>query len=95
MSYELADGSMSTDYKIGDKFTHEDGHDIFVFIKDDGTLNPWFRREGKGADNARHWEYPRHWENLTPVKSTKHTDLIKSIRETVQYLERTIQELEA
>ena len=89
MSYRLADGSLSTDYKIGDKFRHGCGHDIFVFIRDDGTLNPWFRREGEGADNAR------HWEDLTPVKTTNHSALIKSIRETMQYLERTIRELEA
>ena len=83
MSYRLADGSMSIDYKIGDKFRHGCGHDIFVFIRDDG------RREGEGVDNAR------QWENLTPVKKTNHSALIKSIRETMQYLERTIQELEA
>ena len=89
MSYELADGSMSTDYKIGDEFHCRNDSVIFVFTEDDGTLNPWFKREGTGD------EYARHWEDLTPVKPTKHTDLIKSIRETMQYLERTIQELES
>ena len=89
MSYELADGSMSTDYKIGDEFTHEYEHGIFVFIRNDGTLNPWFKKVDRLKD------YARHWEDLTPVKTDKHTDLIKSIRETVRYLERTIQELES
>lgn len=89
MSYRLADGSMSPDYEIGDEFTYVCGHDIFIFIRDDGTLKPWFKTKSTGKYVAF------HWRNLNPVKTTKHTDLIKSIRSTVQYLERTIQELES
>ena len=89
MSHKLADGSLSTDYKVGDKFTHEREPDIFVFIRNDGTVNPWFKKEDDDE------EYARHWDDLTPVKTTKHSTLIKSIRETMQYLERTIQELES
>ena len=88
MSYRLADGSMSTDYKIGDEFIRSERGSVFL-EQDDGTRAPWFKTKSTGKYIAV------HWENLNPVKTTKHTDLIKSIRSTVQYLERTIQELES
>jgi hypothetical protein len=86
MSYELADGSKSTDYKIGDEFTHENG-DRATFSKDDGTGNPWFTDRG----------YPKwtiSWCFLTPVKTKKHASVINQLRETIKQLEATIQELE-
>ena len=88
MSYRLADGSMSTDYKIGDEFTRSERGSVFL-EQDDRTPAPWFKTKSTGKYIAV------HWENLTPVKKTKHTALIKSIRETMQYLERTIRELES
>jgi hypothetical protein len=87
MSYTLADGSKSTDYKIGDEFNYEGR--TFTLVEDDGTDIPWFRE----SMETRH--YPIDWASLTPVKEKKHSTLIKSIRETIQYLERTIQELES
>jgi hypothetical protein len=90
MSYRLADGSMSTDYKIGDEFTHRlCGDEVFELVSEDGSRNPYFNGQGW------HDNFPRHWSSLTPVKAKKHATLIKSIRETIQYLERTIQELES
>lgn len=61
MSYRLADGSMSTDYKIGDKFTHKCHNGVFKFIKDDGTHNPWFERKNISKEASS-------WYFLTPVK---------------------------
>jgi hypothetical protein len=86
MSYRLADGSWSTDYKIGDKFTHRGGG-LATLAEDDGSSNPWFN-----TDFGSH--YPRHWFSLTPVKTKKPTDLINQLRETIKQLEATIQELE-
>jgi hypothetical protein len=87
MSYRLADGTMSTDYKIGDEFTHKLHTDIFEFIKDDCTENPWFRSEEKGRT-------PNSWCFLTPVKPNKDTILINQLRETIKQLEATIKEME-
>tara|TARA_R110000787_G_scaffold257205_1_gene362411 strand:+ start:314 stop:592 length:279 start_codon:yes stop_codon:yes gene_type:complete len=91
MSYKLADGSLSTDYKIGDEFTHKCGHDIFVFIEDDGTRCPWFKSE-ETHRNAR------HWSSLTPVKATKKankkTKAIKRLRKKIKQWKAIIKELE-
>jgi hypothetical protein len=87
MSYTLADGSLSTDYKIGDEF-HYEGR-TFTLVKDDGTDIPWFH------ESIEEGRYPIDWASLTHVKPSSHSTLIKSIRETIQYLERTIQELES
>jgi hypothetical protein len=88
MSYELADGSMSTDYKIGDEFTHEREGRIFRLGEEDGTRNPWFTDRDGGN------RYARHWEDLTPVL-TKQGILINQIRETIKQLKATIKELES
>jgi hypothetical protein len=90
MSYKLADGSCSTDYKIGDKFTHRDAVEgsIYELREDDGTQNPWFEVEGCQGKG------PRHWEDLTPVEAKKHASTINQLRETIKQLEATIQELE-
>jgi hypothetical protein len=82
MSYRLADGSWSTDYKIGDKFTHRGGG-LATLAEDDGSSNPWFN-----TDFGSH--YPRHWSSLTPVKAKN----INQLGETIKQLEATIQELE-
>jgi hypothetical protein len=84
MSYILADGSLSTDYKIGDKFTHKLHGGIYKFITDDGTENPWFKRDN-GCRHANNWRF------FTPVKPTA---LINQLRETIKQLEATIQEIE-
>jgi hypothetical protein len=87
MSYKLADGSMSTDYKIGDKFTHKYEHGIYIFIEDDGTKNPWFKSEELSREAS-------NWKFLTPVKTKQHASVINQLRSTIQYLERTLEELE-
>jgi hypothetical protein len=84
MSYELADGSMSTDYKIGDKFTHKHRYSA-IFSRNDGTGNPWFTTD---RDNG---EWAINWCFLTPVKPTA---LINQLRKTIKQLEATIQVLE-
>jgi hypothetical protein len=87
MSYELADGSMSTDYKIGDEFTHYEKRGLFKFEEADGSSCPWF----EDMDERRSAE---SWCYLTPVKASKHSTLINQLRETIKQLEATIQELE-
>tara|TARA_R110000744_G_scaffold315708_1_gene422529 strand:- start:442 stop:720 length:279 start_codon:yes stop_codon:yes gene_type:complete len=92
MSYELADGSMSTDYKVGDKFTHKYERGVFIFVEDDGTLNPWFKSEEIHREVSQ-------WRFLTPVKSTKKsnkkTKAIKRALKKIKQLEVIIKELES
>lgn len=89
MSYKLADGSMSTDYKVGDKFMLDTNHvRIFVFTKDDDTTYPWFREAGYNRDHVM------YWDELTPVKEGRVSTIINQLRETVKQLEATIKELE-
>jgi hypothetical protein len=83
--YKLADGSMSTDYKIGDKFTHRNG-DSAIFTRDDGEENPWF--------TTNSGQLAISWCFLTPVNTKNHASTIDQLRSTIQYLERTIEELE-
>jgi hypothetical protein len=87
MSYELADGSMSTDYKIGDEFTHYEKRGLFKFEAADGSSCPWFR----DMDERRSAE---SWCYLTPVKAKKET-LINQLHETIRQLKATIAELES
>ena len=90
MSYKLADGSNSTDYKIGDEFRlYINLARIFVFTQDDDTDHPWFREAGDDYDHAR------YWEDLTPVKEKKNASLVNQLRSTIRYLEHTIKELES
>ena len=89
MGYKLADDSLSTDYKIGDEFQFRNTNVIFVFTEEDNTECPWFKELGWGIKRAK------YWKDLKPVKLTKHSALIKSIRETIQYLERIIKELQS
>jgi hypothetical protein len=90
MSYKLADGSKSTDYKIGDEFRlYTNPIRVFVFTEDDDTAHPWFK---EGADCAR----PCAWLDMSPVKAKKkNASLIRQLRSTIRYLERTIAELES
>jgi len=92
MSYALADGTMSTDYKLGDRFKAVSGADegtIWTFEKDDGTSLPWFTRES----STRHRS--ERWANLVALnKGSKNTRLIKQLRKAVKELEDTIKELE-
>jgi hypothetical protein len=86
MSYRLADGSCSTDYKIGDKFEHKDGGKA-TFSRDDGTENPWFAITGQA-------EWSINWCFLTPVNTKKHANTINQLRKTIKQLEAAIKELE-
>ena len=48
MAYKLADGSLSTDYKVGDRFVVLQGGSISIgsivkLYKDDGTNAPMFK----------------------------------------------------
>jgi hypothetical protein len=87
MSYRLADGSCSTDYKIGDEFTHEHQYNA-IFTRDDGEENPWFTTDRGGGEWAINWCF------LTPVNAKKHTSTINQLRKIIKQLEATIQELE-
>jgi hypothetical protein len=89
MSYKLADGSMSTDYKIGDKFALEsDPSRTFVFTEEDDTAYPWFRAAGDDYGLAM------YWGDLTPLKAKSHASVINQLKETIRQLKATIQELE-
>jgi hypothetical protein len=69
MSYKLADGSLSTDYKVGDKFEVVSGLSnsgvsigtILEFLDDDGTPMPAFDVSGGGG-----YEVYVGWEDLVP-----------------------------
>jgi hypothetical protein len=90
MSYELADGSMSTDYKIGDEFYVIRGSDegkIAIFLEDDGSELPWFDK----GEEGRSCEL---WGNLQHFKTKKNTTLINQLHETIRQLKATIKELE-
>lgn len=64
--YELADGTLSTEYKIGDKFILNENHHVFrkgdtlELFKQDFSDCPKF----KGPVRAHHC----HWRILIPVK---------------------------
>ena len=91
MSYELADGSMSTDYQVGDVFYPEHSDRTFILTDDDGSSRPWFVE--CGTTN----EVSRNWKCLLPVKAKKkkNASLTRQLRSTIRYLERTIAELES
>ena len=68
MSYKLADGSMSSDYEIGDKFkiTQRGGifsyGEIITFTEDDETECPYFTND-KGVIHFK------MWRRLSPVET--------------------------
>ena len=72
--YKLAGNSYSTEYKIGDVFTIEEGfHDGFsignriALAKDDNTACPRFVREGCDLDTEVWKDYGYfHWSKLKP-----------------------------
>jgi hypothetical protein len=87
MSYRLADGSMSTDYEVGDDFTHYEDGQNFIFEADDGSSFPWFT-DKDGLRLAISWCY------LIAVNTMKFASTINQLRETIKQLEATIKELE-
>ena len=88
MSYELADVSMSTDYKIGDEFTRSDCGSV-ILNETNGLPTAWFRPKNTGKYLAL------HWENLKYVKTKKHASVINQLHETIRQLKATIKELES
>ena len=93
MSYELADGSMSTDYKIGDEFTSNKHTNVFILERDDGTSCPFFLVKGVAVYSSNNPAY--YWADLKPVKEKKkECTLAKQIRKTIKQLEKTLKELE-
>ena len=92
MSYELADGTMSTDYKIGDRFTSDQHKNIFTLEEDDGSNYPFFDVNGGGVYGTNNSAY--FWYNLTPIKQDNNTKLIEQLRKTIKQLKATIKELE-
>jgi hypothetical protein len=85
MSYELADGSLSTDYEIGDTFVYNDpkGEDngtfrngsVIKFLRDDKSDCPLFSLvEGKCLDNSNELRGTETsyamWKKLTKYSET-------------------------
>ena len=75
MSYRLADGSCSTDYKIGDEFTHKHRYSA-IFTRDDGewAINWCFLTPVKAK---------KHANTINQLRKT-----IKQLKATIQELER-------
>ena len=93
MSYELADGSKSTDYKIGDEFTSK--WNTFTLEEDDGTRCPFFNMHMEGEVRQGGNNVAYYWADLKPVKEKKkECTLAKQIRKTIKQLEKTLKELE-
>lgn len=77
--YQLADGSWSSEYKIGDKFVLScDGHSIFrkgvvvEFITDDQSKNPRFEK-------VKDVSYYCNWERLSKYKSETNMSKLKNV----------------
>jgi hypothetical protein len=87
MSYRLADGSCSTDYKIGDKFAHHEDREIFILALDNEGICPWFINSNEGLESIS-------WRFLTPIKAKNHACVINQLHETIRQLKATIKELE-
>jgi hypothetical protein len=90
MSYKLADGSWSTDYKIGDKFYVVEGTDkgcIATLLDDAGSDCPWFYK-GRDYRNCEVWEW------LKPCNKENIVEITNAIHETIRQLKATIKELE-
>jgi hypothetical protein len=87
MSYELADGSMSTDYKIGDEFKHVMRLGIWSLQEDDGTNMPFF-------SNTTCSRYALTWSLLIHALPKKDATLINQLHATIRQLKATIEELE-
>ena len=88
MSYRLADGSMSADYEIGDKFAHYEDREIFTLSLDNGSTCPWFMNHNEGLASIS-------WCFLTPVKTKQHSSVINQLHEAIRQLKATIKELES
>jgi hypothetical protein len=85
MSYKLADGSMSTDYKIGDKFSHAERKGIWSLQEDDGSPMPFFSTK----------KCPRHCLAWSLLVNVKPKSIINQLHETIRQLKATIKELES
>ena len=89
MSYKLADGSKSTDYKIGDAFQLKHSDRVFVLKDNDESSCPWFVECGTTK------EVSRYWGGIIPVKAKKNSTLINQLHATIRQLKATIKELES
>jgi hypothetical protein len=96
MSYKLADGSMSTDYKIGDKFVSvEEGAfpigAIVVYTEDDNSDCPWFTREGRKSEGACFWWRLKAYKEPSTEAPTK---VSTEVSTELEELEARIETLE-
>jgi hypothetical protein len=87
MSYKLADGSCSTDYKIGDEFTHVK-QGIVVLYEEKGMSFATFTRLSDGFERVC------YWKRLKPARRKNQLPLINQLHETIRQLKATIEELE-
>jgi hypothetical protein len=88
MSHRLADGSMSTDYEIGDEFHYFGDGDVYRYHREDGSSCPWFTNKGGFLEALS-------WSTLKAVKAKKNSTLINQLHETIRQLKATIKELES
>ena len=102
MSYELADGSMSTDYKIGDKFVSVDDGifpigAIVVYTSEDNSDCPWFTQEGRKYEGACYWWRLKAYKEPSteaPTKvSTEAPTELEELEARIETLEEYITQL--
>jgi hypothetical protein len=93
MSYTLADGSLSTEFIVGDKSkvansstSQRSGLTLYL-DKDDGTSLPFFHQR---KYSGRFCEY---WKDLIPVKKQEEDKIIKKLRKKVKKLKKALKEL--
>ena len=99
MSYKLADGTLSTDYKCGDKFkVVKNEHscsettvgEIVILSVDDYTGNPYFIAEDGSGSGERvcYWEeLEKYEESSLPTYTQEQLSEIDELRDRIEYLQ--------
>lgn len=97
MSYKLADGTLSTDYKVGDLFKVVDTTDncadtrngdiILLDEEDDKTSCPFFIRESDSILLCCCWSTLEKYEQQPELYTESELTEIEELRDRVDYLE--------
>ena len=97
MSYELADGSMSTDYKIGDKFVSVDDGifpvgAIVTYTEEDNSACPCFTKEGRKYSEACFWWRLEAYKEPSTEAPTELEELEARIETLEEYITQLVRE---